>query len=60
MRVPPELMSAEERVQRIEDIERRIPREWLRYAVTEAVVVFLPFLVVLGTWRQAMLSRTPR
>ena len=41
--LPPELMTPEDRELRIEQLEREIGREWLRYAITEAVVVFLPF-----------------
>jgi hypothetical protein len=42
-RMPPELMSAEEREARAAELEREIAHEWLRFAITEAVVIWLPF-----------------
>jgi Flp pilus assembly protein TadB len=45
--IPPELLTPEDRDLRVAELEWQIGREWLRYAVTEAVVLFLPFAVVL-------------
>jgi hypothetical protein len=47
MRVPPELMTQDERGERVEEVRRVISREWLRFAVTEAIVLWLPFTLFL-------------
>jgi hypothetical protein len=44
--LPPELLAPEEREARAAELEKRIAREWLRFALTEAVVVWLPFALV--------------
>jgi hypothetical protein len=41
--LPPELMSAEERESRVAEIQTEIPRQWVRFAITEAVAIWLPF-----------------
>jgi membrane protein YdbS with pleckstrin-like domain len=41
--LPPELMSADEREARAAEIQAEIPRQWVRFAITEAVVIWLPF-----------------
>ncbi len=43
MKVPPELLAPEERATRETEIPGEISREWLRFALTEAVVLWLPF-----------------
>ena len=46
-RMPPELMSAEERESRAAELEHHIAREWLRFAITEAVAIWLPLTLFL-------------
>jgi membrane protein YdbS with pleckstrin-like domain len=41
--LPPELMSTEQRVARAEELRRESTRQWLLFAIAEAVVIFLPF-----------------
>ena len=43
--LPPELMSAEERDARAAELRQQIARQWLRFAIVEAIVIWLPFLV---------------
>jgi hypothetical protein len=43
-RMPPELMSAEEREARAVELEREVGREWLKYAITETGVITVPFV----------------
>jgi aminoglycoside phosphotransferase (APT) family kinase protein len=43
--VPPELMSAEERDARAADLRQQIARQWLRFAIVEGIVIWLPFVV---------------
>jgi hypothetical protein len=45
--VPPEFMTPEQRAARTEELRREISREWLRYAITEAIVIFVPWFVFL-------------
>jgi O-antigen/teichoic acid export membrane protein len=45
--LPPELMTAEQRAERIVEVQREIGREWMRFAITEAVVLWVPFAVFL-------------
>jgi hypothetical protein len=45
--MPPEYMSPEQRAARAEELQHAISREWLRYAITEAIVVFLPLGIFL-------------
>jgi hypothetical protein len=40
--LPPELMSPEEREARADELERRISREWVRFAITEGLLIWLP------------------
>ena len=40
--LPPELMSPEEREARAAELEYRISREWIRFAITEGLVIWLP------------------
>jgi hypothetical protein len=47
-RLSPELMSAEEREDRAVELERDIAREWLRFSVTEALLIFIPFVTFLA------------
>lgn len=37
--VPPELMSPEEREARAVELERRIAREWLRFAIADGLIL---------------------
>lgn len=48
--LPPELMSPEQRKARAEEIPNEISREWMRFAITEAVVLWLPFAVYLAVY----------
>jgi hypothetical protein len=43
----PELMTPEDRKARAEVIRAEIQQEWVRFAITEAVVIWLPFAVFL-------------
>jgi len=45
--MPPELMSPEERSHQAAELERRVAHEWLRCAITEALVLWFPFAVFL-------------
>jgi hypothetical protein len=40
-------MSAEERESQASELEHEIAREWLRFAITEAVVIWLPLTLFL-------------
>ena len=44
---PPEYSTSEQRVQRVAELQHRIAREWLHFAITEALVVWAPFGVFL-------------
>jgi hypothetical protein len=41
--LPPELMSAEDREARAAELRAEIPRQWKRFAIVEAVAIWLPF-----------------
>jgi hypothetical protein len=43
--VPPELLSSEQREARIAQLQSDISREWRRFAIAEALVLWLPFAV---------------
>jgi hypothetical protein len=45
--LPPELMSDEDREARAAAIQSELPRRWLRFAVVEAIGIWLPFAVFL-------------
>ena len=45
--LPPEYSTSEQRDQRVAELQHRIAREWLRFAITEALVVWAPFGVFL-------------
>lgn len=45
--IPAELMTPEQRAERITELQRSISRQWLRFAITEAIVIFAPFLTLL-------------
>ncbi len=45
--LPPELMSAEQRRERISELEGEIGREWARFAITELVLVSVPLGIFL-------------
>jgi hypothetical protein len=40
--VPPEFLPPEARGDRIAELQALIAREWMRYAIVEAVCIFLP------------------
>jgi protein involved in temperature-dependent protein secretion len=44
--LPPELMTPEDREARVAELEHRISREWIRFAVTEGVVLWLPLFTI--------------
>ena len=48
--LPPELMSSEQREARAAEIRREIPREWLRFAIAEWIVLLIPFGVFLALY----------
>jgi hypothetical protein len=43
-RLPPELMSTEERAARAAELQREVSREWMKYAITETGVITIPFI----------------
>ena len=45
--LPPDYSTSEQRDQRLAELRHRIAREWLRFAITEALVVWTPFGVFL-------------
>jgi hypothetical protein len=45
--LPPELMTPEQRVARTEELRQEIARQWLLFAIAEAVVIWLPFGIFL-------------
>jgi hypothetical protein len=45
--LPPELMTPEQRRERATELEYEISREWLRFAVVEAVVLWVPLAALL-------------
>ena len=45
--LPPEYSTSEQREERVADLQSRIAREWLRFAITEALVVWAPFGIFL-------------
>jgi hypothetical protein len=47
VQIPPELMTPEQREERAAEVEREISREWVRFAVTEWVIL-IPTCVVIG------------
>jgi len=48
--LPPELISAEEREARATELEREIAREWLRFSITEVLLIFVPFVTFLAVY----------
>lgn len=48
--IPPSLMTREQRAEEIAELERQISSEWKRFAITEAVVVWLPFIAFLAVF----------
>ncbi|MDW8339530.1 MAG: hypothetical protein RMM28_10370 [Thermoleophilia bacterium] len=49
---PPELLSPAERAKRAAELERAVSREWLRFALVEAVALWIPlgaFLALSGS-----------
>jgi hypothetical protein len=48
--LPPELMSAEEREARAAELRDEIQRQWVRFAITEGVVIWLPFGLFLALY----------
>jgi hypothetical protein len=47
-RLPPEYLPAEERPARIAELEQEVAREWRRFAIAEAIVIWLPFACFLA------------
>jgi len=47
LQIPPELMTPEQREMRAVELEREVSREWVRFALIEAVLLWLPFMVFL-------------
>jgi hypothetical protein len=56
--VPPELMSPEDRHARLEWVQRQIGREWLRFAVLEAILIGIPLVAVVILFGTDTISRT--
>jgi hypothetical protein len=48
--LPPELMAPEEREARAAELEYEIGREWVRFAITEGVVLWLPLTVFMAVY----------
>jgi hypothetical protein len=46
-RLPPAFLSPEDRSTRRKELEQRLAREWLRYAVLEGTVIGIPILCFL-------------
>jgi hypothetical protein len=46
--VPPELLTEDGLEARAAELERRIAREWVRFAITEALLFGVPLLIVLA------------
>jgi membrane protein YdbS with pleckstrin-like domain len=46
-RLPPELMSTEERDARAGELEYEISRQWVQFAIVEAVALWVPFAIFL-------------
>ena len=42
--VPPELMTPEDRAARADLLRWEIQREWVRFAIVEGILVWLPFI----------------
>jgi len=43
-------VPAEDRPARIAELERQVAREWLRYFITEGVVIFVPLAAFLAVY----------
>jgi ABC-type uncharacterized transport system permease subunit len=56
--IPPELLSPEDREARVDWLQHRIAREWLRYAITEVLLLGVPTIVVLTLWTTERTSDT--
>ena len=54
--IPPELVTPEQRDERIVELEQAIPREWLRFAIVEAVAIFAPFAALLVAYIAGVVS----
>ena len=48
--VPPEYLPAEARPGRIAELEQGIAREWVRFALVEALMIWFPFSVFLAVY----------
>ena len=57
--LPPELISAEERTARnarIAELRSEIPRQWARFAITEGIVIWVPFSVFAALYAAGVVS----
>jgi hypothetical protein len=57
--LPPEHSTSEQRDQRVAELQHRIAREWLRFAITEALVVWAPLGVFLVAYVTEAVGETP-
>jgi hypothetical protein len=48
--VPPELLTEDGLEARAAELEHRIAREWVRFAITEGLLFGVPLLVVLAVY----------
>ena len=56
MQIPPELMTPEQREGRAAEVEKEISRQWLRFAITEAVLLWLPWTVLVALYATDAIS----
>jgi hypothetical protein len=54
--LPPELLSPEERAERIEELNRKLGREWISYMLMELLLIGVPAFVVVGLWLAGSIS----
>jgi putative effector of murein hydrolase LrgA (UPF0299 family) len=47
VQIPYELMTPDQREARAEELEREVSREWLRFAIAEFILLWVPFGVFL-------------
>jgi hypothetical protein len=48
--IPPEYLPAEARPARIGELEHRVARGWVRFAIVEAIVLWIPFGVFVAVY----------
>jgi hypothetical protein len=48
--LPPELMTPEQREERVAELQAEVPRQWVRFAITEWVVIWIPFFTFVALY----------